>query len=450
MCSRRVILDILWIGESSVRFHVLCPISRKHCLTVSSILQKYLSSAIRFCLAINTSMGLVTFLLFHRFTVVNAAPTTEGADLTNTLLANLAPLLELFGQDMSTQFLSQSLGWADDIMFAMAPLGLITVVVGAIRVLGFSWLRAFIGRAREPRGEAEKELLSSTSHEVCELWSNDRVVRVLGSDPRINEVLVDETPGEENFYQLEEALKLDLVSCSKNFENVKESNPHRHSKRLEAWPPNLTLNLLYRAERRLPIQLGATLGVILQTIVLVVQGLITYRFQWKNGVEDIQAHAFPLACSGTVMLCAGMLACAHALQACTSEEKWSVNREIPPNQRSIYMLWLQKGNQVVSHQRFDAFALFTGASENESREIFSTAWRSYKEDNHDYRLQILVVVGMGLALAGWIAQFMGLSALHWSGVLVQLAATLIMAAARSVVRHRLSKHPKSYQSQSGF
>jgi hypothetical protein len=48
----------------------------------------------------------------------------------------------------------------------MAPLGIITALVGAIRVGGPSWLKAVIGRARETRASAEVELMSSTSHEV--------------------------------------------------------------------------------------------------------------------------------------------------------------------------------------------------------------------------------------------------------------------------------------------
>ena len=79
--------------------------------------------------------------------------------------------------------MSQSTGWADHVILAMAPLGILTAVVAAIRVGGPSWLRAIIGRAREPRAVAEAELMSSTSHEVCELWNGQEVVRVMGEGP---------------------------------------------------------------------------------------------------------------------------------------------------------------------------------------------------------------------------------------------------------------------------
>lgn len=79
--------------------------------------------------------------------------------------------------------MSQSMGWADNIIFAMAPLGILTAIVSAIRVGGPTWLKAIIGRARENRAVAEAELMSSTSNEVCELWNGRQVVRIMGSAP---------------------------------------------------------------------------------------------------------------------------------------------------------------------------------------------------------------------------------------------------------------------------
>lgn len=98
-------------------------------------------------------------------------------------------LLTLFGEKFAQQFMSESFGWLDHIVFAMAPLGIITAIVGAIRVGGPSWMRAIIGRARENRATAEVELMSSTSHEVCELWNGESVVRTLGR-PLVKQIVV--------------------------------------------------------------------------------------------------------------------------------------------------------------------------------------------------------------------------------------------------------------------
>ncbi|KAK5988438.1 hypothetical protein PT974_12594 [Cladobotryum mycophilum] len=51
----------------------------------------------------------------------------------------------------------------------MAPLGIVTLIVGVIRVGGLPWLKALIGRATENLAVTELELMSSMSNEVCEL-----------------------------------------------------------------------------------------------------------------------------------------------------------------------------------------------------------------------------------------------------------------------------------------
>jgi len=90
-------------------------------------------------------------------------------------------------------------GWLDHVIFAMAPLGIITAIVGAIRVGGPPWLRAVIGRARENRAAPEVELMSSTSHEVCELWNGEAVVRMVGR-PKIQQlVFLDDCEDGETF-----------------------------------------------------------------------------------------------------------------------------------------------------------------------------------------------------------------------------------------------------------
>ena len=86
----------------------------------------------------------------------------------------------MFGENFAQQFLRESFTWLDHIIFAMAPLGIITAIVGAIRVGGPPWLKAVIGRARENRSSAELEFMSSTSHEVCELWNGEGIVRTTG------------------------------------------------------------------------------------------------------------------------------------------------------------------------------------------------------------------------------------------------------------------------------
>jgi hypothetical protein len=99
--------------------------------------------------------------------------------------------------------------WLDHIIFAMAPLGIITAIVAAIRVGGPSWLRAVIGRARENRASTEMELMSSTSHEVCELWNGEGIVRTMGK-PEVRQIVyLENRKGDGSFglHTVESAIK---------------------------------------------------------------------------------------------------------------------------------------------------------------------------------------------------------------------------------------------------
>ena len=70
----------------------------------------------------------------------------NGDEFSNNLFSDLAPLLTLFGEQVTKQFLSMSLGWEDTVLLAMGPLGIVTVIISAIRVGGVKKLKALVGR----------------------------------------------------------------------------------------------------------------------------------------------------------------------------------------------------------------------------------------------------------------------------------------------------------------
>ncbi len=124
--------------------------------------------------------------------------TNDWANFYNNFATDLTPLLALFGEQVTKQFLSESTSVLDNIIFAAAPLGILTAVVSVIRVCGTPSLRAFVGRAQEGHGTAEAELCSSTSHDVCELWNRGGIARVFGR-PKILEFIHDKD--REDFYR---------------------------------------------------------------------------------------------------------------------------------------------------------------------------------------------------------------------------------------------------------
>jgi hypothetical protein len=104
----------------------------------------FLSPKADFCLQ-NCLVAVQAWGLKH----LRMAPASDefaGDEFSNNLFSDLAPLLTLFGEQVTKQFLSMSMGWADNVLLAMGPLGIMTVVVSAIRVGGMKGLKAVVGR----------------------------------------------------------------------------------------------------------------------------------------------------------------------------------------------------------------------------------------------------------------------------------------------------------------
>jgi hypothetical protein len=87
-------------------------------------------------------------------------------------------LFGAFGQDYTNYYLSRSIDWPDWIVFAIGPLGVVWILSATIRALGPPFLKNAIGKGSEDPSLIEKDLMSSTSAEVCELWNGHNVVRL--------------------------------------------------------------------------------------------------------------------------------------------------------------------------------------------------------------------------------------------------------------------------------
>lgn len=222
-------------------------------------------------------------------------------DFSNNIATDLAPLVALFGESATKQYLSECLTVEDIIIFAVAPLGIITAVVSAIRVCGTPSLRAFVGRAQEGAGAAEAELCSSTSRDVCELYSNGGIARVFGR-PKLLEIVHDTRAGRNEFYprygreatagiySFPEYIKTDRgkeewtleqksTSTRKSVDQT-ESGQIQPTKAVFAPNPNLSLNVGIRPHNRFWFLAAATLGAALQLFILVWAALTRYYLHW--------------------------------------------------------------------------------------------------------------------------------------------------------------------------
>ncbi|KAI5841652.1 hypothetical protein BZA05DRAFT_360362, partial [Tricharina praecox] len=367
--------------------------------------------------------------------------------------------------------MSFSIGWLDSLVFSMAPLGVITAIVGAIRLGGPSSLRGLIGRARETRAAAEVELMSSTSHEVCELWNGDAIVRVMGS-PRIQQFFFFENLPDNyrdgKLTQNPTETKLPIFTMSGALGNVIVKRPKRRS--LFNWhitkskanddeagvteptkniAPNISLNLNVE-QKAWELYAAVVVGILTQVAVIGIATYTSYSpaLQFNKAGLMIQSHSYPMACIGTLLLMTGMFVAASVVQQSTDEEKYELHPDLPKNVK-LFVFWIQKG-RVINDQNFDSYAIFV----NDAVDVVRTSRRHSLEDNSDrnaiQHIQIFTVFGTVAAIAGFVLQFIGLRGLHWSASTAQLAATILMTVVRALLRREITTRPAAVKLEKGF
>lgn len=285
--------------------------------------------------------------------------------------------------------MSQSMGVSDHIIFATAPLGIITAIVGAIRVGGSRSLKAIIGRARESRSAVEIELMSSTSVDVCEMWDGKGVVKALGAAPIIELIylipkesqyrIVDTesqkifTDGDFGIYDFDSAKVAVLELQSPNhlhpqsFNDMELQSPYNPDDSSSTAPlmsesraaPNMSLNFGGDAVHDVEVYAVAALGVILQLGVIVYTVLSLCLSPWNSKFQKVGYEPTiyaPLMIGGTVVLAIGMYLCSHIVERSTVEGSWNV-KDQTLDQAQVKIAWLQPGG-VVDDQVFDSYALF--------------------------------------------------------------------------------------------
>ncbi|KAI9736241.1 MAG: hypothetical protein M1834_001127 [Cirrosporium novae-zelandiae] len=284
----------------------------------------------------------------------------SGDDFANNLFFDLVSLLALFGENFAKQFLS-----------------IITAMVGAIRVAGPSWFRAVIGRARENIAAAELEFMSSTSHEVCELWNGQAIVRTMGKEMVKQIIYLEGRENEKEYglFTLTEAKKHNYMEenglrgtkakslykmrhpISTDSESLQNTNskpksgirPDRYQKPSQSLSlqsetktskhchsgraSNISLNLHIEKElgkgniitKSIELVIIALLGILLQSGVVVFSAFTAYNPRLSTNLGGpVKPYAFPLLAVGTVVLVLGMAICSIVIEQSTEEYTWTV------------------------------------------------------------------------------------------------------------------------------
>ncbi|KAK7755508.1 hypothetical protein SLS62_002440 [Diatrype stigma] len=327
------------------------------------------------------------------------------SDFSNNLATDLGPLLSLFGDSITVQYLSESTSFLDYFIFAMAPIGIITAIVSTIRVCGSSSLRAFIGRSQEGEASIEAALCTSTSRDVCEMFNKGGITRVLGR-PTILELIHDPRSQEREGLSLFRSY-LNAANSSewRRMAPTTKQSPDSQTEIL-APTPNLSLNVGIIQRKRWVFFAVAATGLLLQSFTIALAGVGVWVFNWSltdgagGAARDYAPTMFIL---GTILL-------------------------------SAELMWLQPGPQVIGDQSFDPFAFFERGDKNLKIWTSSTKDLSKRYEFHTW-------ITISAVLVGYIMQFIGLRGMvAWISI-TQLGVTAIMSLLRGMLRaQRLNKN----------
>ncbi|KAJ5624169.1 hypothetical protein N7510_000478 [Penicillium lagena] len=348
------------------------------------------------------------YMLLNLFLFVPFVVADGWEDFTNNLATDLAPLITLFGEKLTKQFLSESITVLDNVIFALSPLGVLTAVVSVIRVCGGASLRAFVGRAQEGPGDAEKELLPCVSETTGELFNDADRPQDRGKSMEIG--------------TLREALLKKAWYCKGD-----ELQEDEIKGMPELDIPNLSLNKGIKRKSQFWFYCAAGLGTVMQLGVMAYAALTVFAYPtvFKVGGKKVDSYAFPMYIIGTTFLFIGMFFCAFILGH--SSKQYYL---YPNHPSKIY--WLQPGSQDVGDQVFGAFL----ATYKERNSTFTRNMRYIKSTRVSTRgkQHTKIYVTLALTLIGFVIQFVGQRGLHASVILAQLGSTLFMAVIRTCLR----------------
>ncbi|KAK0732028.1 hypothetical protein B0H67DRAFT_679539 [Lasiosphaeris hirsuta] len=382
------------------------------------------------------------------------------SDFSNNLATDIGPLLVLFGESMTKQYLSESTSFLDYFIFAMAPIGILTAIISTIRVCGHSSLRAFIGRSQEGDGAVEAELCTSTSRDVCELFNRGGITRVLGK-PDILELIYFPDSDTQSLQLLRGYLKdPNNTDClDKSWWQREDDSLFRRRTKdsdgknpfLFAPNPNLSLNVGIVKPPDWVLYVIAATGFVLQAGVLALAGTGVWILGWNlNGGGSSSAsrdYAPAMFITGTALMCGGMWSCAALIGQTTHEVRFRRTKkprddaaaaaepaeavesaEAPKLPKPPRLLWLQPGPQVIGDQSFDPFAYFEDTTDNPLQ-----TWTSSRKD-FDEKFETYTFLAVLAVLIGYLMQFIGLRGMKAWVSLVQLGITLVMSVLRGCLR----------------
>lgn len=270
-------------------------------------------------------------------------------------------------------------------------------------------------RAREPRADATLELLPSTSSEVSELWDGERIVRLKGKS---------------------EAQAFFLCQYKKDADTMTLEPVDRYDGD-DGNFPSLMLNVPGTVRPYAERFFLVSLGLAIQIMVLYYAYLSSIQKHWSDIGNS--TSTYPVSCFivGTLVEAAGLLVCTYWIRNSASTETQEAGAWDRPI--ASYQAFILQPECQVSDHAFPRIAVLLPktkpifvARDNVQEFEIDPGWNSPGP---------WIPIGTFLSLAGFVAQFVGLRALHWSVAVLQLGATIFLTSLRTLERRKVANKP---------
>jgi len=147
----------------------------------------------------------------------------------------------------------------------------------------------------------------------------------------------------------------------------------------------------------------------------------------------------------------------HVIEGITTEHSFSLEQRHTGSSDKIFQVLSLQRACTVSDQHFSSYAILnipgnteirtSRLPEDKSSDRFRLVIISVEEfpESLSKSPSFLAAISTITAVTGFIVQFVGLRALHWSATIIQLGITLLMTALRAWVRRGLASDPSVVQ-----
>jgi hypothetical protein len=294
--------------------------------------------------------------------------------------------------------------------------------------------------------------MSSTSEDVCELWTGKGIARIKGKRPAGMEPLTID-------YKTGEVMDIStaLGTPKHHFELDESVRTYSEAERRPSYiqkvadgTPNLSLDMQDPRRDALISRCLALGSMAAQLGVTVANGIIAYRLKWA-GSQPTFAYLCYLV--GEVLMCGSVMGCSHAIETTTKEWYLRCKKD------HISVVRLQQAC-TVGDQHFPSSAVFNPFEHPNiyiSRRVENIP--EHRRYVHpcgscvDPRLSFGMLTSLAqyfcwvcavLSVIGICLFIAGSRALHWTGLLLHVVVSVIGIVLRMLARTRLSRNPPSF------